>query len=385
MPSKCQLWIDIVSPAPPTNDTKEIMIKRVAIFLPSLDGGGAEKVMLALAERFVARGVACDIVIAITKGQLLNSVPAGVRLISLNKAKTLTATIRLAGYLRRERPDALLVTVFNATITALLAHSISFTSTRLVTCEASPTDWDVKGHNWLDTFLNRVAALALYRHADATIAVSNGVRSSLLRGHFLPPRKVHVIPNPIPFLESSSKHRKLDVDRPLVLACGRLEPQKDHATLLRAFACLRKKINARLVILGEGSLLDSLKLLSQELGIATDVAFAGFDPDPSSFMRNASVFVHTARYEGFGVVLLEALASGCPVIATDCPGGVREVLAEGKYGALLPVGDDKQLAEAMELVLRGKLRFADPAIHLQKYRLETIADAYLDLLIPKEP
>jgi glycosyltransferase involved in cell wall biosynthesis len=223
----------------------------------------------------------------------------------------------------------------------------------------------------------------LYSHADATIAVSAGVRASLLAQQLIRPENIYVIPNPIPLLNLSHEVRQYAIGKPMILACGRLEFQKDHATLLRAFARLRQRLDAKLVILGEGSLRDSLEDLTNELGIEHDVVLAGFDPDPYRLMRTASVFVHTARYEGFGVVLLEALASGCPVVATDCPGGVREVLADGKFGALVPVGDDKLLAETMELILTGELAFPDPKGHLRMFDLDLVADAYLKLLIPQ--
>src|SRR5687768_13045595 len=147
------------------------MAKRVAIFLPSLSGGGAEKVMLSLAEQFVVRGFECDIVIAITKGHLLNSVPIGVRLVTLNKKKTIHAIRALAHYLQKERPDVLLATVFTASISALLARIYAGTRLRVVTCEANLTELDLRAESWLGTLLNTIAASILYRHADAAIAI----------------------------------------------------------------------------------------------------------------------------------------------------------------------------------------------------------------------
>jgi glycosyltransferase involved in cell wall biosynthesis len=360
------------------------MSKRIAIFLPSLSGGGAEKVMLALAESFISHNLDCDIVIAISEGEFIDSIPYGVRLVKLNKRKTTAAIFALARYLRRERPAVLLSTVFTANVTALLAGIISFSGIRLVTCEASPTDWDVLASSWWRTLSNKLVTRILYRHADATIAVSNGVRDSLLRDRLVTPSRIHVIPNPVPAMVPPAV-RVRNSTIPTVLSCGRLEPQKDHATLLRAFGLLRKRMDARLLVLGAGSLRESLEELARNLGVASDVFFAGFDPSPYVYMRDAAVFVHTARYEGFGVVLLEALACGCPVIATDCPGGIRDVLANGRYGALIPVGDDAALAEAMESVLTGKLTFPDPKEHLKKFELGTIADAYITLLLPRQP
>lgn len=359
------------------------MKKHIAIFLPSLDGGGAERVMLALAERFIAQGFSCDIVLAITRGQFINFVPIGARLIKLNKQKPISASFALARYLRRVRPSVLLSTVFNANITALIASLISLTQTRVIICEANPIDLDTKSCTWLKTITNRIAARILYGHANEIIAVSAGVRSSLSRLKLSPAERIHVIPNPAPPLIFTQPNRLNIRGKPVVLACGRLEFQKDYPTLLRGFARLRERLDAKLVILGEGSLRSSLQDFAKELHIENDVLLRGFDPDPYSLMRTASVFAHTARYEGFGVVLLEALASGCPIVATDCPGGVREVLADGKFGALVPVGDHERLAEMMESVLTGKLSFPDPNHHLQKFHMDVISDKYLKILFPQ--
>jgi glycosyltransferase involved in cell wall biosynthesis len=359
------------------------MKKRISIFLPSLHGGGAEKVMLSLACEFVRHNINCDLVIAISKGELLYSVPSGVRLIQLNKRKTTASTLALAKYLRRVRPNVILSTVFTANITALLAAKISLTRLRIVTCEASPTDWDMKSSSWLRSSLNKLFARSLYRHADASIAVSEGVRDALLKNKLISRERIFVIANPIPEqLTGLSKHKK--VAGRFILACGRLEPQKDYITLLNAFKHLRSRLDVGLIILGEGSLRKSLEQHARELDIANDVLFAGFTHHPYDYMADAELFVHTARYEGFGIVLLEALACGCPIVATDSPGGVREVLDDGKYGALVPVGDYISLANTMESVLIGKLKFAAPEQHLKKFQLEAIADAYIRLLLPQE-
>lgn len=352
----------------------------IAIFLPSLDGGGAEKVMLALASQFAARGHRCDLVIAISKGQLLHSVPEGVRLVELGQRKTINAALPLARYLGKEKPRTLLATVFSANIAALLASLLTFSRTRIVTCEASPTDWDVQAKTRLGTLLNKVAAKALYGRADATIAISEAVRDSALP-YVGRSSTICVIPNPLPQASSPSNHPRRPCNKPLVLACGRLEPQKDYPTMLRAFALLRKEIDAKLVILGEGALHASLERQAAQLSISENVKFEGFVPNPCSYMQQATVFLHTARYEGFGVVLLEALACGCAVVATDSPGGVRDVLANGAFGALVPVGDERGLADAMSDVLMGRLKFRDPAQHLEQYRLDVIADRYLEVLL----
>src|SRR5690606_29867233 len=159
--------------------------------------------------------------------------------------------------------------------------------------------------------------------------------------HLVAPSKVQVIYNPIDIskypLEPSARRKNL------ILACGRLEEVKDYPTLLRAFARLRQSQDVRLRILGEGSLRGTLERQCHDLGITDYVSFDGFVRNPAKHMREAAVLVHSASSEGFGLVLAEALANDCPVVATDCPGGVREVLGDGMYGTLVPVGDEVAL------------------------------------------
>lgn len=356
-------------------------MKRLAIFLPSLDGGGAEKMMLALAERFVARGVQCDLVIAISKGQFLDKVPTGVRLVELSKKKTIHAVFALTKYLHRESPDTLLATIFAANICALIASAMAPRKLRTVICEANLSQIDLRSKSLLRTALNYMITLPLYHKAASVIAISNGVQQSLLDNHLAKASRIRLIYNPA-CLATHHPEAPRKRSNNLLVACGRLEPQKDYPTLLRAFARIRKTSNTKLWILGEGTLRQQLETECKKLGLEDFVSFKGFAHNPERYMCEATVFVHSALFEGFGLVLVEALSSGCPVVATDCPGGVREVLAGGKYGTLVPVGDDAALADAILRILRGEVTFPDASEHLRQFDIDHVADAYLATLFP---
>lgn len=340
--------------------------------------------MLALAERFIARGVRCDIVIAISKGQLLGRVPAGVRLVELGKRKTIHAVFALAKYLRKERPQVVLSTVFAANIAALMANIFSAHATRIVLREANQTALDLNDSGTIAKHLNRLALACLYQRAEAVIAVAESVAAGLILTGVVEKPRLHVIRNPAPCSLALRTSNTACADRPMILACGRLEPQKNHASLLRSFAKVQNSLDATLVILGEGSLLPSLQNEARELGIDSTVTFAGYVRNPHEWMRRASVFVHPSRFEGMSNVLIEALACGCPIVATDCPGGSREVLADGKYGTLVPVGDDAALTDAILQVLRGQVAFPDAGEHLRKFDIEHVTDAYLSVLFPTD-
>jgi len=360
----------------------ELMPPQLAIFLPSLDGGGAERVMLALAERFVARGIRCDLVIAISKGALLDQIPEGVRLIKLGKRKTVHAVFALARYLRCERPQVMLSSIFAANIAALAASMLAAQPCRVVLREAAKTEFDIGNGTAIRAWLNHLAASRLYPRADATIAVAESVGRGLIRARLVNQTQLHVIRNPI---STPSTSQEAFADRRaalLVLTCGRLESQKDHATLLRAFAQIHSRTNATLAILGEGSLLQVLQSQAHELGISNAVTFAGFVHNTRDWMRRADLFVLSSRFEGMSNVLIEALACGLPIVATDCPGGTREVLADGRFGTLVPVGDDLAMAVAIENILARKVTFPDATEHLKQFDIERITDLYLDVLFP---
>jgi glycosyltransferase involved in cell wall biosynthesis len=357
------------------------MQHHLCIFLPSLDGGGAEKVMLALAGQLVARGVRCDLLVARDEGRLRGQVPAGVQTVVLGRSKPIKAIPSLTAYLRRERPDALLSTIFSANIAALVAGQLAHTR-RIVIREANHVTIDTEASSRFSTWLNRLAARFLYRRADAVIAVAQNVRRSLLQSGYVDASRVSVIVNPATFSGTRARRGTIGTGAKTILACGRLEPQKDYPTLLSAFAKLRHRLEVKLVILGEGSLEGELRAMTARLGVQNHVTFAGFDPDASKRMQEADAFVHTATFEGMSNVILEALSVGCPIVATDSVGGVAEVLDNGRYGTLVPVGDAKAVADALQQVLTGAIVFPDAREHLKKFDSGRVAEAYLSVLFP---
>lgn len=359
--------------------------QRIGIFLPSLAAGGAERVVLALAREFANRGHSVQIMVASDRGHLRGFIPENVDFVSFGVRKALHAVRPLVVHLRRQRFNCLLTTVVSANIAGLLAHRLANVPTRCVVREANPTEYDVRSASVVSTLANKLAVRKLYRHADALIAISRGVRDSLIDYVRVECDRVVVIPNPLLVGDATfdaPSFQREDSEVPLIAACGRLCEQKDYFTLLRGFALLRQRMPARLVIVGEGPLLDPLRAEVERLDVAAEVKFLGYHPVPVEVMRAAKVFAHTSRWEGFGLVLLEALASGCTVVATDCSGGVRDALGDGQYGLLVPPGDPHALADALEKALTGAYVTPEPREHLKKFDLGRIADQYLSVLLP---
>jgi glycosyltransferase involved in cell wall biosynthesis len=234
--------------------------------------------------------------------------------------------------------------------------------------------------------------LSLARHfyprADAIIAVSNGIADDLAQVTGLPRERITTIYSPVITPELQEKARApLDHpwfaqgSPPVLLGVGRLVPQKDFPTLLKAFARVRAVRKARLVILGEGIRRMELETLVRELGVAADVTLPGFVANPFPYMAGASVFVLSSAWEGLPGVLIEAMACGCPVVSTDCPSGPAEILDGGAYGPLVPVGNDEALAKAILSVLETPPDPERLRVRAALFSVDRAADRYLEVLL----
>jgi glycosyltransferase involved in cell wall biosynthesis len=225
-----------------------------------------------------------------------------------------------------------------------------------------------------------------YPWADGIVAVSQGAADDLARTARLPKDRIQVVHNPIvtPELREMAAAR-LDHPwfeagaPPVLLAVGRLAPQKDFGTLIRAFERVRRSRPARLMILGDGPERDALEALAAEVGLESAVDLPGRIVNPFPYMVRADAFVLSSRWEGLPSVLIEALFCGVPVVATDCPSGPREILAGGKHGLLVPVGDVEALARGIESALDGEIPRPAPS-SWEPYEQETVVRRYLDVL-----
>jgi glycosyltransferase involved in cell wall biosynthesis len=359
----------------------------LAIFLPSLAGGGAERMMLNLAQGAVAAGVAVDLVVGKADGPYLALVPPGCTLVDLGAARVLGALPGLVRYLRRRRPRALLAAMDHANMVALWARALARVPTRVCVSVRSNLSQEAAHSPFLAGRWMPRLARAFYPRADAVIAVSQGVADDLDRLLGAGRARILVIPNPVVTPElaalaaASADHPWLQPGTaPVILAAGRLAPQKDYPTLIRAFAALSAERDLRLIILGEGPERAALESLIQQLGLGDRVALPGFRDNPFAYMSRARLFVLSSAWEGLPGVLIQAMACGTPVVSTDCPSGPREVLADGRFGPLVPVGAVEALAAAMALTLeqppepeRIKARAAD-------FGLEPVTRRYLEVL-----
>jgi glycosyltransferase involved in cell wall biosynthesis len=358
----------------------------IAFFLPAVWGGGAERVIVNLAEAMTERGLPVDLVLSAAEGVFLDQLPAPVRVVDLAAPRVLRSVAALSRYLRREQPRVLVSSMGHANIAAVWAARLARRGTRVVVTEhntlsqATQQESRVPGYFWPP--LMRI----FYPWADAIVAVSQGVADDLARTSGLPRERIEVIYNPVitPVMMAQARQSPNhgwfgDGQPPVILGAGRLTRQKDFFTLLRAFAEVRRCRTARLMIVGEGEDRPALEALARELGVTDDIALPGFQENAMAYMASSAVFVLSSAWEGLPTVLIEALAAGARVISTDCPSGPREILQDGRLGILVPVGDSAALAAAILHALEQPAGAVPPEA-LTPFTRDAAVDNYLRLI-----
>jgi glycosyltransferase involved in cell wall biosynthesis len=363
----------------------------IAVFASFSGAGGVERMLVQLLGGLVDLGQPVELVLVRDQSPYLAGLPSAVQQVPLGRSHTLGATLALARYLRRRQPRVLLAAKDRAGRSAVLARALAGTETPILLRLGTHLSTAMAERRAVERWLRYWPIRRLYPRLDGIIAVSEGVAADTLRISGVAPELVRVIRNPVitPVLltaaEQPCPHPWLAPDRlqdapPVILGAGRLQRQKDFPTLLRAFARLRQRRPCRLLILGEGSGRAELEQLIAALGIGADVDLPGFQPAPYPFMRAASLFVLSSAWEGSPNVLTEAMALGTPVVATDCPSGPAEILAGGRFGALVPVGDDVALADAMARTLERPLPATVLHGAVAEYNQASSARRYLEAI-----
>ncbi len=399
--------------------------RHIALLLPNLAGGGAETCMLRTAHELLRRRYRVDLVLCERSGPMLEDVPAQARVIALPPAPMLVARAfalaadpagvramlapillawrphqrlphlpSLVRYLKSTRPDALFAAMPMPNLMAVWARRLAGVPTRVLVSERNTLSAMIDGSpRWRERHLPRLLGHG-YRMADSIVAVSDGVADDLARRTGLPRVGITTVYNPVvtaelaPLAAEPVAHPWFaPAAPPVILGAGSLAARKDFPTLLRAFARVRAQRDCRLVILGQGSTPDKtaevkaeLMALAATLGVAADIDLPGFVANPFAYMARAAVFVLSSTYEGLPGVLIQALACGCPVVSTDCPSGPAEILEGGRFGALVPVGDDTAMAAAIASTLDDPLAAATLQARGNMFSVERAVDRYIDLM-----
>jgi len=333
--------------------------QRIAVFISFSGNGGVERMIVNLCTGFSQRGYQVDLLLIKNNSDHLVHLPDDVNVIHLGAKHAYSSLWRLVKYLRRERPDALLSAKERANRVALLARKISGVKIPVGVRLGTTVSAALAGKNRLQRFLWFWPMKLTYRHADVIIPVSQGVADDVIKITGIDSNRVKVIHNPVisPRLFELSRQplshpEWFDGSIPTLAAAGRFTRQKDFFTLIRALKQINLEFPCRLVILGEeGGLREQYSALATELGIQHYLLMPGFVNNPYPVISHADCFVLSSLWEGSPNVLTEALALGVPVVSTDCPSGPAEILCDGYYGPLVPMGDAEAMAQAIIEVL----------------------------------
>lgn len=398
----------------------------ILFFLQSFAGGGVEKKVLRLAAMLRERDKQVAIAVCFPEGPLAGNVAEGIPVIHLGEVpfwKARVAAARadpggfgallrpvllsrkpprmlpflpsLARLLVQRKPRSLFTAMPYMNVIAVLARQLAGVDTRVVLSEVDAVRDTMEGaRDWKMRYLPRLMGRA-YGHADAVIAVSDGIADDLSAWTGLDRGRITTVYNPTVTPEILAKASAppdhpwfAPGEPPVVLGVGRIDRKKDFAALIRAFAKVRAHRNVRLVILGDASpgrkrdkYRAELAVLIASLGVDDDVAFPGFTLNPYSYMRRAAVFVLSSLREGFPNVMVEAMACGCPVVATDCPHGPKEILANGRFGPLVPIGDPERMAEAIAHALDNPIPSEKLIARASEFSAERAVQHYQCILL----
>jgi glycosyltransferase involved in cell wall biosynthesis len=362
--------------------------RRLAVLISLSGEGGVERMVLNLVRAFASvPDLAVDLVLIREESRHLRNLPSGVNVIRLGVRHSAFSIPAIARYLRTVRPDALLAAKDRAGRAALLARWFSGAPVRVVVRLGTTLSEAIKDKGALARWLRYLPIRLLYRLADGIVAVSEGVATDVAAISRLPLDRIHVIRNPVitPELarqasESVDHPWLADSGVPVVLGMGRLTRQKDFPTLIRAFARIRQKRPVRLIILGDGRDRGELLRCAERAGVADDVDLPGFQANPYAWLARVQAFILSSAWEGSPNALTEAMALGVPVASTDCRSGPRELLAGGRFGPLVPVGDQQALANAIAKVLDEPLPAYELRAAVADYSAQVSAGRYLEVL-----
>lgn len=369
---------------------KNNMNLKLAVFLATSGHSGVDRMMGLLLPRIASRGIRVDLLHVRGKGPHLPSDIENLNIIELGTSHSFSSLIPVAKYLKRERPDALLSDKDRVNQVAIIAKLLAGSETRTVVRSGTTISKALEDRGIFEKIRHFLSMNYIYRLADAIITPSFGAAEDLSSFARIPLERITTIPNPVDrelLYQLSAEppshpwFNKGNIDMiPIIVGLGELGSSKDYTTLIKAFSTLRKNRTIKLVIIGAGRGKPDMEKLVSDLNIQEDVEFLGFVKNPFPYLGRADLFVLSSRYEGFGMALLEALSLGIPSVSTDCPSGPREILKDGRFGELVPVGDIEAMAQAMATTLDNPPEREFVMQAAIPYSIETVTDSYLQIL-----
>lgn len=360
--------------------------RSLLIVLPNLGGGGAERVKISTARALRALGHRVDLVLLKATGPYLHEVEGDLPIKSLDVERIRDAVLPLRRLIQEEQPDAVLADIWPLTTVVALSCALARTRAKVLLTEQNTLSAQYQ-HRSLALRSLIVASIRLNARFGQVVAVSEGVAQDLARMTGLPLDKIKVVYNAAPRLDAPEGPSDLDVEAfwgvprgARILNVGSLKEQKNQEMLIRAFSAMPPSPKARLVILGEGVLRSKLTDLAEALGVASQVHMPGFVDNPRPIYASADLFALSSDFEGLSLALLEAMSAGLRVVATDCPSGTAEVLEDGRWGQLVPVGDTAAFAKAMAEALHAPHDPKSVVARAEAFRPERTAQRIIDIV-----
>ncbi|MEZ9057283.1 glycosyltransferase [Vibrio pelagius] len=360
-------------------------MNKIVMLLPNLAGGGAERVNLDLAYEFKSKGYQVDIVLCNAKGDFLQEAADNFHITDLQLKSIIQLPFKLTQYINSENPDAIIVSMWGLTAFAPFIKLLSKNTPSILLVEHNSLINQFKSSRLSIRIFLRISTFISYRLADHIGGVSLGVTNDMRKLACIKKNSaIEVLYNPIPSKTSIKiNSQKIDFWEGCdhkILNVGSFKEQKNQKLLIEAFYLIKDKIDAKLIILGQGKLEQELKDLVNELDLESRVCFPGFIESPEQYFQNADLFVLSSDREGFGNVIVESLSCGTPVVSTNCEHGPSEILKQGEFGYLVPVGDSVALSEAILKSLTSEHDKNKLINRSKDFLPEKAAKRYLDLL-----
>ena len=338
---------------------------QVAFFINSMTGGGAEKVVKLLIQQLM-KDKELDIILILLENKITYQLPKNIKIIHLFShldnylqkfIGLLYGSIKLKSITKRYKIQIIISSLERSNFVNVMTKFLGSPHKAIISEHTNPEY--TYGSRTLKNSIVKLLIKLLYGKADRIIAVSNGVKKALIKVFKIDENKIQIIYNPCDI----NKIKKLSMEKveypwfsekiPIIITIGRLIESKGHGKLLQAFAKIKKQIPSKLVIIGEGNLRKQLERLTVKFEVEKDIAFLGWQENPYKYISKSNIFVLSSNSESFGLVVVEAMVCGIPVVSFDCESGPREILDNGEYGILVPVGDIEGLSEAVINILKN--------------------------------
>jgi glycosyltransferase involved in cell wall biosynthesis len=359
---------------------------KIAFIIPSFEGGGAERVMINIANGFASKGIEVYLAVLNHHGVYQKEVSDNIQIIDINSNRAIFSFNAINAFINKKTPQIVYSTIGHINILLLIIRLLNRRNDyKVIIRESNTSSQLAKNNSYFKILLVDILRRIFYPTADLIIAPSKGVAIDLKDNYKINIKKIEVVNNPIDYnwlLSLSEKplndsYLKQSASK-FIIGVGALTKQKDFETLIKAFAIVKKTHNCKLIILGEGPERQTLENLINELNLEEHVHMPGFVKNPFNYLKASDVFVLSSLYEGLPNVLIQAMLLELPCISTNCKSGPKEILKDGEYGQLVEVGDHLEISKAILNVLEGMWKSKSIKGLEKKYSLIQIVNQYLN-------